>query len=48
MIYSASRRTDLPAFYPDFLVGKIQRSRKLDGVVYWTNGYQELYPTFWT
>ena len=36
MIYSASRRTDLPAFYPDFLVGKIQRSRKLDGVVYWT------------
>lgn len=36
MIYSASRRTDLPAFYPDYIVDKIQRSRKLDGVVYWT------------
>ena len=36
MIYSASRRTDLPAFYPDYIVEKIRRSRKLDGVVYWT------------
>ena len=36
MIYSASRRTDLPAFYPDYLVEKIRRSRRLDGVVYWT------------
>lgn len=36
MIYSASRRTDLPAFYPDYIVDKIRRSRKLEGVVYWT------------
>ncbi len=36
MIYSASRRTDLPAFYPDYIVEKVRRSRKLEGVVYWT------------
>ncbi len=36
MIYSASRRTDLPAFFPDYIVEKIGRSRKLEGVVYWT------------
>ncbi len=36
MIYSASRRTDLPAFYPDYIVSKVSRSRKLEGIVFWT------------
>ncbi|MCD8138589.1 MAG: DUF1848 domain-containing protein [Planctomycetaceae bacterium] len=36
MIYSASRRTDLPAFYPDLIVDKVARSRKLDALVLWT------------
>ncbi len=36
MIYSASRRTDLPTFYPDYIVAKVRRSRKLDGIVFWT------------
>lgn len=36
MIYSASRRTDLPAFYPDHICDKVRRSRKLEGIVFWT------------
>ena len=36
MIYSASRRTDLPAFFPDYIVEKVRRSRKLEGIVFWT------------
>lgn len=36
MIYSASRRTDMPAFYPDRIVERVKRSRKLDGIVLWT------------
>jgi hypothetical protein len=36
MIYSASRRTDLVAFYPDFITAKIARSRKLQALVLWT------------
>ena len=36
MLYSASRRTDMPAFYPDRIVDRVKRSRKLDGVVLWT------------
>jgi len=36
MIYSASRRTDLPACHADFLAMRLLRSRKLDAVVYWT------------
>ncbi len=36
MIYSASRRTDLPAFYPDIIVDKVKRSRKLEAITFWT------------
>lgn len=36
MIYSASRRTDLPAFYPEFICDKVRRSRKLEALVLWT------------
>lgn len=36
MIYSASRRTDLPAFYPGAIVDKVKRSRKLDALAIWT------------
>ncbi|MBN2712205.1 MAG: DUF1848 family protein [Planctomycetes bacterium] len=36
MIYSASRRTDLPRFFADFIVGKVARSRKLEAIVFWT------------
>ena len=36
MIYSASRRTDLPAAHPDWLAARLSRSRTLDAVVYWT------------
>ncbi len=42
MIYSASRRTDLVAFYPDFIVTKVKRSRKLDGIVFWTKDPRNL------
>lgn len=42
MIYSASRRTDLTAFYPDYLAGKVARSRKLEGVVVWTKDPRNL------
>jgi len=36
MIYSASRRTDLPAFFPDRLADRVRRSRRLDAIVFWT------------
>ena len=42
MLYSASRRTDLVAFYPDFIVDKVGRSRKLEGIVFWTKDPRNL------
>ncbi|MCC8109442.1 MAG: DUF1848 domain-containing protein [Planctomycetes bacterium] len=42
MIYSASRRTDLPAFYPDALVRRVDRSRKLEAIVLWTKDIRNL------
>ncbi len=36
MIYSASRRTDLPAFHPEAIAERVRRSRKLEGIVLWT------------
>lgn len=42
MIYSASRRTDLPAFYPDYIASKIRRSRKLEAIVFWTKDPRNL------
>lgn len=42
MIYSASRRTDLTAFYPDWIVDKIRRARKLDAIVLWTKDPRNL------
>lgn len=36
MIYSASRRTDLPAFYPEYVAERVRRSRKLEAIVFWT------------
>lgn len=36
MLYSASRRTDMPAFHPDAIVDKVGRSRRLEGLVLWT------------
>lgn len=36
MIYSVSRRTDMPAFYPDLIVDRVRRSRKLEAIVFWT------------
>lgn len=42
MIYSASRRTDLVAFYPDFTAEKIGRARKLEAVVFWTKDPRNL------
>jgi len=42
MIYSASRRTDLVAFYPDFIVEKVRRSRKLEAIVFWTKDPRNL------
>jgi len=42
MIYSASRRTDLVRFHPDWLAGRIGRARKLEAVVYWTKDPEAL------
>ena len=36
MIYSASRRTDLPAFFPDLAADRVHRSRRLEAIVFWT------------
>lgn len=43
MIYSASRRTDLPAFYPDYVCDKARRSRKLEALVFWTKDPRHFY-----
>ena len=42
MIYSASRRTDMPAFFPDAIVDKVRRSRKLDAIVLWTKDIRNI------
>ena len=42
MIYSASRRTDLPAFYPGFTTEKVARSRRLEAIVFWTRDVRNL------
>lgn len=42
MLYSASRRTDMPAFFPDRIVEKVRRSRKLQGMVLWTKDVRNL------
>lgn len=42
MIYSASRRTDMVAFFPDDIVGKVRRSRKLEAIVFWTKDIRNL------
>lgn len=42
MIYSASRRTDMPAFHPDAIVERVNRSRKLKGLVLWTKDIRNL------
>lgn len=42
MIYSASRRTDLVAFFPDHIVQKVKRSRKLEAIVLWTKDPRNL------
>ncbi len=42
MIYSASRRTDMPAFFPDLVAEKVRRSRKLEGIVFWTKDIRNL------
>jgi hypothetical protein len=36
VIYSASRRTDMPAFHPEALALRLRRARRLEAVVYWT------------
>ena len=42
MIYSASRRTELVAFYPGFIVDKVKRARSLDAIVFWTKDPRNL------
>lgn len=42
MLYSASRRCDMVAFSPDPIVEKVDRSRKLDGIVFWTKDITNL------
>lgn len=36
VLYSASRRTDMVAFHPDVLADAVARSRRLEGIVFWT------------
>jgi hypothetical protein len=36
MIYSASRRTDLPVFYPEVIVDRVRHARKLEALALWT------------
>lgn len=42
MIYSASRRTDLVAFHPAHIEGRVARSRKLEALVLWTKDPRNL------
>lgn len=42
MLYSASRRTDMPAFHPDVIVERVSRSRRLEGLVLWTKDIRNL------
>lgn len=42
MLYSASRRTDMVAFFPDAIVDKVSRSRRLEGIVFWTKDIRNL------
>lgn len=42
MIYSASRRTDMTAFHPDELAGRVRRSRRLEAIVLWTKDPRNL------
>lgn len=42
MIYLASRRTDMTAFFPDQLADRVQRSRKLEAIVLWTKDVRNL------
>lgn len=42
MIYSASRRTDMAAFHPDALAGRVARSRRLEALVVWTKDVRNL------
>lgn len=42
MIYSASRRTDMTAFFPEEVVRRVRRSRRLEGIVLWTKDVRNL------
>lgn len=42
MIYSASRRTDMAAFFPEIIADKVERSRRLEGIVFWTKDIRNL------
>lgn len=42
MIYSASRRTDMVAFYPEEICRRVARSRKLEAIVFWSKDPRNL------
>ncbi len=42
-VISASRRTDLPRFYPDYLADKLDRARNKSAVVLWTKDPSNAY-----
>lgn len=42
VLYSASRRTDMVAFHPDAIVDAVARSRRLEGIVFWTKDPRHL------
>lgn len=42
MIYSASRRTDMVAFFPDAIAERVRRSRRLEAIVFWTKDIRNL------